>query len=556
MDVRRELDTRSLKFLTGGGDDEEVESLFRRLTLNGRATRLEHLALFISPSLSWNSVFCLVQYASSRYSPNLISLTVNFPFIPPIEHLLSLRELTIDIRDIGSHFVVRRDVGAKVGGYPTLVTTSQGPSTQLSCGTVDRPCFSSPWTFPGSGSSLQKLTILADPNTIPDSLYVTFPSDGRLSNLRSLVYRGPVRCLDFNGSDLPGCFPVLEELEIVGKDISLASVTAELTFPPSLTKLKLWLTHSFRQNLDFASQVPNLVELSILHEQPFIDSPWSGPVPMRNSIPWDINKLLLLSNLAQLQIASRPFKYTNIHDEFLLQLATMSTLPPLQTIDIRLLDVSPVTVASLAKAFPESHILSKGYERIIVERQEDRDFGRNAPLWPRDTPAHSGPIGNLVSCTFCSAGVGSLVMDDHLSICLQNPLLPCVMQSFGCRFVGDRIQRYEHHKKCSFYSHSCLHCLDVVGNEEILLHYSSHNTVSSRIQRPQLSYSQWKGREFKRTTCPACNMVFESVEEVVAGHTCPEATKRIEVFPVEMLMQSDAFKRKIKRRQELADPAP
>jgi hypothetical protein len=470
-------------------------------------------------------VFSLLEYALPSYSPHLTSLTVNFPFIAKLRNFDHLKSLTIDIRGLGASHFLYHYPGISVGGYPPMGTWHRPLLDDPDHLHVYAPKWKDPWYIP---SSLETLEVLGGSNTVPDDLQLNF-GGLVLPNLKRLVVHMPIKNLAFNNFnffDLAKWAPSLVEFDYEGLE---KCKRMKWTFPPSLTKLRLAQLWSFHNTLELdPSALPNLTDLAIVHQTGYYLGSWEQGFPISNRKPWDLTPLLNLHSLVRLKIGSIDYRWGAECETFLLQLATQTPKQPIDFLDVSALFLAGSVIEILRAAFPLADIRFKTrvFEKPLPKRAGDENINYAAyvglPLvgefYEPNPPVHSTPLGDPSSCPDCLHMVGSLMHQDHRSVCpaIQRP---CVLEGLGCSWRGSTTQLRNHIPICAFNIVKCMDCHDSITRAQHQEHAEAHERARSSVRPSVFRHSTWHAPIWQITDCIGCKQSFSTRQEAYR-HEC------------------------------------
>lgn len=513
------FNSRMTQMFPKAGDDEEMEAIFHQLTKNGTKTHLRSLELFISGSFSWRTMYRLLDYATPDYSPYLTSLTVNFPFILKLKDFSHLKNLVIDMSDFGASFRLFSHVGSMVGGLPFTGLTGRHYHDEISPYT---PAWGAKWCFP---TSLESLSIIAYKNTVCDTLRIHLGSNEPLLNLKKLSIRASSKALHDDMFQLEKLAPSLLEFDFEGEDLRHRP---RFSYPPTLVKLRLMLNHSLQNDFDvFPTQLPNLLDLSVLHQRRYVETDYWWEPRKNDFKPWPLEPLLSIPTLTHLHVASADIiKWQEEHDIFVVKLSTLNPKPPLEMINVQNLSISSIVALDrLRTAYPTAEIvgkithLEKPLDRKSWSPHYEPYVGREvSEFYNPHSVVNSRPSGQMAPCQYCQISVDSMMMEDHYVICSE-VARPCLLKGLGCHWRGRVVDLRAHLKLCPRYYVNCLDCRCDIHLTHYHEHTLHHEISNSRVPAQCLSLPSWSTPAWMLTICVYCRETFPT-RKSARQHKC------------------------------------
>lgn len=506
---RRSLSNRDLLFLRHGGNERELEALFKFLSESGQESQLESLCLIERAPVSMKGIDHILTQLQSPSFSRLSSLQVPCPLLPSLQGLTSLTKLTVELM------------------------LEELPIWQQ-LGMLDHK-----WQLPRTGS-LTELNVRFE-----DRLQAYFPHrehfyavclpiapNGPLRNLK--VLRINVHFKHFMGElSFATMCPDLEELELSGR-ADHAQDFSSLTIPSNIKKLVFTVAqcwHCYDFPIDF-TLLTNLIDLTVLHQSGQRKGSEIGPwgVYGVHEHPWPLEPLLSLpSSVARLRIVSadRLHKWNTLYETFLIQLATLKKAQlSLHVLDLTSIPMSLQVATLLKEGYPNAEVLYRlrEYDSIRPLRSDElpHDYfaatmiGRSAPLAPEDGIFYNAPynIGDLLPCTLCGVMVGENAIEDHKTEICVSRKVRCAQQA--CPFVGSIAECHKHSQKCPFYLVKCFECLATMPLSEYHEHANKHNEILRVMSLKYLSRPAFESLRVQQ--CSSCDQEVPNFGK--AAHSC------------------------------------
>lgn len=511
MHDRRELSTRDMLHFRHGGNDAELEAVFRFLKQHDQPSHLETLCLHERQPFSPRCVNSIITHLLSPSFSRLRNLLVCWPHYSAIAELPSLEKLTVEFLLVELH---RGHLETHFQSYDPWVLPKNGCLQTLVVRFEDRL---------QSNRTAQHSDEPREYECVPR---VNLPTDGSARNLLRFSLDGSLSLL--GTQDFASVTPDLEEMELRG--IGIATTELKIVFPSKLKRLTFLVRkcYNFRDFPIDWTTLNHLEELTVLHQAfQSPESSWHNPLPL---VPWPLDSLLSLpQSLGSLRIYSADHKHVweTLYSEFLVKLATTLKFPNLCALDLHAIPMTLHIASLLEKAYSQAEVTYRLREYPSPAPRTNPQatpYIYDLPTLPSIHQAeyHSPfEIGALVECPLCSSMVGEKALEDHLGEVCENRVRKCLLRAFGCQFEASLPEFRKHVIECSFHTVGCVECFEEMHVGQYASHMTKHHNVLFEVPPERLSLPYYQTEEEHIVKCHACEVELESSRELLK-HECKE----------------------------------